>query len=388
MSKNDFYQLLNVSKTASKDEIKKAYRKNAMKYHPDRNPNDKVAEDKFRSMTEAYEVLSDDQKRAAYDQYGHAAFDPNAAGGFSGFHQGGGDFNANSIFEEMLRGFSGFGGRGGHSGFNSAPQKLRGSDIRYDLQITLEQAFEGIVEQIKFVTNDICDTCDGSGGSKSSKTVNCQTCNGHGAVHFQQGIFTMERTCQTCDGLGKTISDPCTVCHGQGRLRKQKNLEVKIPAGVDNGTRIRVTGEGEAGLRGGGKGDLYVYLTVKPHKFFKRVEKDLFCSVPISMVTAAIGGNVDLPAIDTKAVSLIIPEGTQSGAQLRLRHKGMSVIKSAYRGDMIVEIKVETPVHLNQKQKDLLLQFKELEKGNRNSPQSSGFFSKVKNFFDDIKGVS
>lgn len=391
MSKKDFYQLLNVSKTASKDEIKKAYRKNAMKYHPDRNPNDKEAEAQFRSMTEAYEVLSDEQKRAAYDRYGHAAFDQNASmgGGFGGFHQSGGDFNANSIFEEMLRGFGGFGGGGGgHSGFNSAPEKLRGSDIRYDLEVTLEQAFEGISEKIKFVTNDVCDTCNGSGGSKNSKTIKCKTCNGHGAVHFQQGIFTMERTCQTCEGLGKTISDPCVPCHGQGRSRKQKNLEIKIPAGVDNGTRIRMTGEGEAGLRGGGKGDLYVYITVKPHKFFRRSEKDLYCSVPISMVTAAIGGSVDLPAIDGKAVALTIPEGTQSGTQLRLRHKGMSAIKSAYRGDLIVEVKVETPVHLNQKQKDLLTQFKELEKGNSNSPQSSGFFTKVKNFFDDIKGTS
>ncbi|MDP2193377.1 MAG: molecular chaperone DnaJ, partial [Alphaproteobacteria bacterium] len=304
------------------------------------------------------------------------------AGGFGGFHQAG-NFDAHSIFEEMLRGFGGFGGAQG--GFHGSREQS-GSDVRYDLNLTLEQAYTGCTEHIKYAVNDTCKSCDGSGGAEGSKAVTCSTCKGLGAVHFQQGIFTMERTCHTCDGSGKTISNPCQPCRGQGRVRQNKTLEVNIPAGVDNGTRIRMSHEGEAGVRGGPKGDLYIYISIKNHKFFKRSESNLYCSVPVSMVTAALGGQVQLPTIEGTSVELKIPEGTQSGAQLRLRGKGMSTLKSAHKGDLIVEIKVETPIHLSAKQKELLTAFKDAENGNSNSPQTKGFFDKVKDFFDELKG--
>lgn len=376
MSKKDYYELLGVSRQATKDDIKKAYRKLAMKYHPDKNPGDKVAEDKFKDISEAYEILSDDQKKNVYDQYGHSAFDSGGMGG--GFHSQ--DFNPHSIFEEVLRGFGGF---GGFSQQRQAQQDTRGSDIRYDTEITLENAYSGVKQKIQFVTQDVCVPCKGTGGAADSKTVKCQTCQGHGAVHFQQGIFSMERTCHICDGVGKVISNPCKTCHGQGRTKKQKNLEIDIPQGVDNGTRMRLTGEGEAGVRGGHKGDLYVFITVKPHKFFKRSEKNLHCKVPITMVDAALGGQIEIPSIEGKMVGLNVPEGTQSGTQLRLRGKGMPGIRGGTHGDMIVEVSVETPVHLSAKQKEILRTFQGEAK--TNSPQSNSFFSKVKNFFDDMK---
>ena len=307
MSQKDFYQLLGVTKSASKDEIKKAYRKSALKYHPDKNPGNKDAEQKFREITEAYEVLSDEQKRAAYDQYGHAAFQQGGMGGSQGFHAEG--FDINSIFEEMMNGFGG--GRGSRGSQQDMSSQMRGADIRYDLSITLEKAFTGCKEKIKFVTQGSCDSCKGSGGEKGSKPVECQTCHGRGAVRFQQGFFTMERTCHMCDGLGKTISNPCKSCHGQGRLRKQKNLEVTVPSGVDDGTRIRVSNEGEAGIRGGQNGDLYLFISVKPHKFFKRSQSNLHCSVPISMVHASLGGKIEIPSIEGSSLEVKIPEGTQ-----------------------------------------------------------------------------
>jgi molecular chaperone DnaJ len=380
MSKKDFYELLGIGKSASQEEIKKAYRKAALKYHPDKNPNNKDAEEKFREVTEAYEVLSDPEKRSSYDQFGHAAFSQGMSGGHGGFHSEG--FDVNSIFEEMMRGF-GVGGRQAHRQHQEAEQ-LRGSDIRYDIEISLEKAYKGSKENIKFVTNDTCDSCKGSGSADGAKPVTCQTCHGHGAVRFQQGFFTMEKTCHTCDGLGKTISTPCRSCHGQGRLRKQKNLEVTIPAGVDHGTRIRVSQEGEAGLRGGKNGDLYLFISLKPHKFFKRQGQDLHCKATISMVTAALSGQVDLPSIDGKDIKLDIPEGTQNGSNIKMKGHGMPPLKGGSRGALIVEIFVETPVHLNQKQKELLNEFKTQEKGQSNSPQSSGFFSRVKSFFEDF----
>lgn len=380
MSQKDFYEVLGVSRSASKDEIKKAYRKGAMAHHPDKNPGDKNAEQKFRDITEAYEVLSDDQKRAAYDQYGHAAFQQGGMGGSGGFHAEG--FDINSIFEEMMSGFGG--GRGSRYSRQNESAQLRGADVRYDLSITLEKAFTGCKEKIKFVTQEQCDSCHGTGGEKGSHPVTCQTCQGHGAVRFQQGFFTMERTCHTCDGLGKTISNPCSVCRGQGRVRKQKNLEVSVPAGVDDGTRIRVSNEGEAGIRGGQNGDLYLFISVKPHKFFKRSQNNLYCSVPVSMVKATLGGDVELPSVEGKTIVLKIPEGTQSGKQLRLKAKGMPALRGGYRGDLIAEIQVETPVNLSEKQRSLLEEFEGLEKGDGNSPQSTGFFKKVKSFFEEL----
>ncbi|MBP9753257.1 MAG: molecular chaperone DnaJ [Proteobacteria bacterium] len=381
MSKKDFYELLGVSKSATQDEIKKAYRKAALKYHPDKNPNDKTAEQKFREVTEAYEVLSDQNKRSSYDQFGHSAFDQNVGGGGHGY--GGGGFDVHSIFEEMMRGFGG-GRHGGSSRHHHDEETLRGSDIRYDLEISLEKAFKGAKEKIKFVTNDSCDTCKGSGGADGAKPVTCDTCKGHGVVRFQQGFFTMERTCHVCDGLGKTISTPCKTCHGQGRVRRQKNLEVSIPQGVDHGMRIRVAQEGEAGIRGGKNGDLYLYISIKNHKFFTRHQNDLHCKATISMITAALGGEIEIPSIEGKNLALIIPEGTQNGTKLRMKGQGMPLLKGHSRGDVIVEVMVETPVHLSQKQKEILQEFKEQEKGNTNSPQSSGFFSRVKSFFDDL----
>jgi molecular chaperone DnaJ len=381
MSKKDFYEVLEVSRSATQAEIKKAYRKAALKYHPDKNPGDKAAEEKFREMTAAYEVLSDEQKRAAYDQYGHAAFQQNGGGGQAGgFHAEG--FDINSIFEEMMSGFGG--GRGSRAHQQDAQAQLRGSDIRYDLSITLEKAFTGCKEHLRFVTQDKCDSCSGTGGEKGSKPVTCQTCHGRGVVRFQQGFFTMERSCHTCDGMGKTISNPCKSCQGQGRIKKQKNLEVNVPAGVDDGTRIRVAQEGEAGLRGGVNGDLYLFISLKPHKFFKRSQDNLYCTIPVSMVEATLGGSIELPSIEGKTISLKIPEGTQSGKQLRLKAKGMPSLKGVYRGDLIAEIIVETPIHLSDKQKELLQEFKKQEKGNSNSPQSTGFFDKVKSFFEDL----
>lgn len=382
MSKKDFYDVLEVSRSATQAEIKKAYRKAALKYHPDKNPGDKTAEEKFREMTSAYEVLSDEQKRAAYDQYGHAAFQQGGMGGgqSSGFHAEG--FDINSIFEEMMSGFGG--GRGSRGHQQDTQAHLRGSDIRYDLSITLEKAFTGCKEHIRFITQDKCDPCSGTGGEKGSKPVSCQTCHGRGVVRFQQGFFTMERTCHVCDGMGKTISNPCKSCQGQGRIKKQKNLEVSVPAGVDDGTRIRISQEGEAGLRGGLNGDLYLFISLKPHKFFKRSQDNLYCTIPISMVEATLGGSIELPSIEGKTIALKIPEGTQSGKQLRLKAKGMPSLKGVYRGDLIAEIIVETPIHLSDKQKELLEEFKKQEKGNSNSPQSSGFFHKVKSFFEDL----
>lgn len=379
--KKDFYELLGVNRGSSVEEIKKAYRKAALKYHPDKNPNNKEAEQKFRDIAEAYEILSDPQKKSAYDQYGHAAFNQGMSGGHGqDFGQG---FDMGSVFQEMMR--RGFGMNDRH-GFDKDESTInqRGSDIQYNIEISLEKAFKGAKEQIRFVTNLPCDLCKGSGSANGDKPVTCQTCQGHGAVRFQHGFFTMERTCEKCDGLGQTISSPCRSCHGQGRLRKQKNLEVDIPAGIDHGMRIRVPQEGEAGLRGGKNGDLYLVVGLKTHKFFKRQGQDLHCKATISMITAALSGDIDLPSIDGKNITLNIPEGTQNGTALRVKNQGMPPLKGGTRGDLIVEITVETPIHLTSKQKELLTDFKMQEKGNSNSPQSSGFFSRVKSFFEDF----
>lgn len=367
MSKKDFYEILGTQKNASAADLKAAYRKLAMQYHPDKNQGNAEAEAKFKEINEAYDVLKDEQKRAAYDQYGHQAFE----GGMGGAGAGGFDFSGNfaDIFEDL------FGGGGRRRGGGQA-QGQRGADLRYNLEITLEEAFAGKQQNISLTTAAACDTCNGSGAKPGTQPITCSTCGGAGKVRVQQGFFTIERTCATCHGQGKMIKDPCKTCAGSGRVRKEKKLNVNIPAGVDDGTRIRLSGEGEAGSRGGGNGDLYVFISVRPHKFFKRDGADLHAEVPIKMTTAALGGYVEVPTLGGGRVKVTIPEGTQSGHQFRLRGKGMPVLKQSYQGDMFIHIHVETPVKMNKQQKELLKQFDEQGKGT--SPESEGFFSKIK----------
>ncbi len=385
MAKKDYYDILGVSKGADKDEMKKAYRKKAMQYHPDRNPDDKEAEKKFKELNEAYDVLKDDQKRAAYNQFGHAAFEGGMGGGagrggFSGGFDAGG---FTDIFEEMFGDFMGGGAaRGGGRARSGA---MRGNDVRANLEITLEQAYKGTKAKIRVPTMESCDRCEGSGAEPGTQPETCQHCNGSGKVRVQQGFFTIERTCPNCSGAGRSIKDPCRNCSGAGRIRKEKKLEVQVPSGVEDGTRIRLAGEGEAGTRGGPAGDLYVFVSVKPHRFFKRDGANLYCRVPVSMVDAALGGSVEVPIIDGSKNKVSIPAGTQAGTQLRLRNKGMSVLRSQSRGDMYIEIAVETPINLSKKQKDLLNEFAGQGKSRNNSPESQGFFSKVKDLWDDLK---
>lgn len=389
MAKRDYYEVLGVQKNASADEMKKAYRKKAMEYHPDKNPGNKEAEAKFKELNEAYEVLKDDQKRGAYDRFGHAAFEggrgPGGPGGMGG---GGFDPGAFSdIFEEMFGDFMG-GGRGGMGGGRGgAAGAQRGSDLRYTLEVTLEQAFKGTKATLNLPVLAECELCHGSGAEAGSTVETCGTCNGRGVVRTQSGFFTVERPCPSCAGAGKITKNPCKSCGGQGRKRKERKLEVNIPAGVDDGTRIRLAGEGEAGLRGGPAGDLYVDIGLKPHRLFRREDAHLFCRVPVSMVTASLGGSVEVPTIDGKRVNMNIPAGTQSGAQMRLGGKGMSILRSSSRGDMYVEIAVETPVNLSKRQKELLQEFngQGTKDGKNNSPESANFFTRVKDFWSDLK---
>jgi len=379
MSKRDFYEVLGVAKGASPDECKKAYRKLAMQHHPDRNPDDPDAAQKFRELNEAYDVLKDEQKRAAYDRYGHAAFEQNG-GGRGGF--GGGDSPFASgfadIFDEMFGEFMG-GRRGGGGG-----GATRGADLRYNMELSLEEAFAGKAAEIKIPTSVPCEACNGSGGANGSAPVECGTCRGAGKVRATQGFFTIERTCPTCQGSGRVIKDPCKVCSGSGRTRKEKTLSVNVPAGVEDGTRIRLGSEGEAGMRGAPNGDLYIFLSIAPHRIFQREGANIHCRVPIPMVTATLGGTIEVPVIDGSRAKINIPAGTQSGNQFRLRSKGMSVLRSPARGDMFVEAVVETPVNLTKRQEELLREF-ETAGGKETSPQSSGFFAKVKELWDDLK---
>ena len=376
MAKQDFYELLGVARNAGGEDIKKAFRKLAMQYHPDRNPGDKAAEQKFKELNEAYDVLKDDQKRAAYDRFGHAAFENGGARG-----GGPGDFGFASgfadIFDEM---FGEFMGRG--RGQQSA---ARGNDLRYNMEVTLEEAFKGKQATVRVPTLVACESCSGTGAETGSKPVNCPTCHGHGRVRAQQGFFTIERTCPTCHGAGRVIENPCRVCSGQGRVRREKNLSVNIPAGVEDGTRIRLAGEGEAGMRSGAPGDLYIFLAVKPHRFFQRDGANIHCRVPIAMPTAALGGSVEVPAIDGSRAKLTIPAGTQTGKQLRLKGKGMTVLRSPARGDMYVEIVVETPVNLSKRQQELLREFEGSGESRRTSPETEGFFARVREFFGDTR---
>ncbi len=375
MAKQDFYELLGVSRDANADVVKKAFRKLAMTCHPDRHPGDKAAEQKFKDINEAYDVLKDEQKRAAYDRYGHAAFENGGRG------PGGADFGFATgfadIFDEMFGEFT-----GQRRGQQSA---TRGNDLRYNLEITLEDAFKGQQATVRVPTLVACESCSGSGAETGSKPINCPTCQGHGRVRAQQGFFTIERTCPTCHGAGRVIENPCRVCSGQGRVRREKTLAVAIPAGVEDGTRIRLAGEGEAGMRGGAPGDLYIFLAVKPHRFFQRDGTDIHCRVPISMPTAALGGSLEVPAIDGTRAKLTVPAGSQSGRQFRLRGKGMSVLRSPARGDMYIEVVVETPVNLSKRQQELLREFEEAGGGKNTSPETEGFFARVKEFFGDLR---
>lgn len=386
MSKKDYYDLLGASKSASADDIKKAYRKLAMKYHPDRNQGNKDAESKFKEINEAYEVLKDDQKRAAYDRYGHNAFDqngggaPRGGGGFSS-HQAEGFDDLSSMFGGIFNEF--MGGAGGGQRRPDSNEINRGSDLRYNFTTSLEEAFSGGKHQIKFRTQVGCGTCKGS-GSKSGKVSKCGSCNGAGRVRMQQGFFMIERACGNCNGTGEAISDPCSKCHGQGVTNDQRVLNINIPAGVEEGTKIRLVGEGEAGKRGAKSGDLYVAISIRPHKLFTRDRETLYCSTPIKMTTAALGGTVEIPTLEGNKAKLAIPEGTQSGTQFRLKGKGMPIMKSGRVGDMIVTIKVETPVNLNKKQKDLLKEF-DSECGDNCSPETQSYFAKAKKFFEDLK---
>jgi molecular chaperone DnaJ len=382
MSKRDFYDVLGVSKNASAEELKKAYRAKAKELHPDRNPGDKEAETKFKELNEAYDVLKDEQSRAAYDQFGHAAFEGGGPRGPGGFGQGfSGDFSASmsDIFDDLFGEF--MGGRRGRRGDGG---RARGQDLRYNMDISLEEAFEGKKAQIRVPSSVSCDTCHGSGAEPGSKPVTCPTCQGAGKVRATQGFFTVERTCPTCHGRGQTIEKPCHVCHGAGRVERERTLSVNIPAGVEDGTRIRLAGEGEAGLRSGPSGDLYIFLSVRPHPLFQRDGADLFCRVPISMTTAALGGEIEVPTLNGKRVKLKIPEGSQTGRQFRLKDKGMPVINSREVGDLYIQITVETPVHLSKKQKELLRDFEKASNGETN-PESSGFFAKVKEFWDGFQ---
>lgn len=378
MSKRDYYEVLGCDKGADAAALKSAYRKLAMKYHPDKNPGDKEAEAKFKEIGEAYEVLKDADKRAAYDRFGHEAFEQGGMGGGFGGGGGQGFGGFTDIFEEMFGDFMGGGRAGGRQ------QTNRGADQRFNLEISLEDAFHGRNIDIKVPTSVSCDACDGSGGEEGAKPVACGTCNGMGKVRASQGFFTIERTCPTCQGQGSRIDKPCGKCSGSGRMHKEKTLSVNIPKGVDEGTRIRLSGEGEAGLRGAPPGDLYIFLSIARHRIFQREESNIFCRVPISMADAALGGEIEVPTIDGGRAKVKIPEGTQTGQQFRLRGKGMSVLRQDRRGDMYIETAVETPQNLTKRQRELLKEFRDAGGGKPTNPETDGFFSKVKEFWDDL----
>jgi len=372
----DLYEILGVARDASDADLKKAFRSLAMKYHPDHNPGNDEAEQKFKEINLAHEILKDDEKRAAYDRYGHAAFENSGSGG----RAGGSDFGSGfaDIFDEMFGEFMGSGRRG--RGANH-----RGSDLRYNLEISLEDAFGGRSTEIRVPTAVSCDSCDGSGAEGGAQPNSCPTCHGAGKVRSQQGFFTVERTCPGCRGAGQVIDKACPGCNGTGRTQKEKALSVKIPPGVEDGTRIRLSGEGEAGLNGAPGGDLYIFLSVSQHHLFQREQSDIFCKVPMSMTAAALGGVVEVPTIDGGKAKVNVPSGTQTGQQFRLRGKGMSVLNARQRGDMYVESRIETPVNLSRKQRELLQEFEKAGAGRSFSPESEGFFTKVKEFWEDLK---
>jgi molecular chaperone DnaJ len=383
MAKRDFYEILGVAKGADEKALKSAYRNQAKKFHPDANPGDKTMESKFKEINEAYDVLKDPQKKAAYDRFGHQAFENNGAGARSGGPGFGSDFSSSmsDIFEDL---FGDVTGRGGNRQRRGGTGAARGSDLRYNLEVNFTDAFRGKAASVRVPSSVSCDTCKGSGAKPGTQPKTCGTCNGAGAVRSQSGFFTVERACPTCAGRGQVIADPCMGCGGQGRVTKERTLSVNIPAGVEDGTRIRLTSEGEAGTRGGPSGDLYIFISVRPHEFFQREGADLFCKVPISMATASLGGEIEVPTIDGKKARVTIPEGAQSGKQFRLKAKGMPVLRSAQFGDMYIQVSVETPVNLTRRQRELLREFD--KDSQANSPESEGFFSKAKAFWDGFGG--
>jgi len=375
MAKQDYYVTLGVSRDVGQDELKKVYRKLAMKYHPDKNPDNAEAETRFKELSEAYAVLSDEQKRSAYDQFGHAAFE-----GGGGPSPGDFDFRSSfaDVFDDLFGDFMGGGRRGGRGG------PARGADLRYNMEIDLEDAFSGKQAKVQAATSVGCDDCSGSGAKEGTKPTICGACGGVGKVRAQQGFFTIERTCPTCQGSGTVIADPCASCRGSGRVQKEKTLAVNIPTGVEDGTRIRLAGEGEAGARGAPAGDLYIFISVRPHRLFQRDALNLYCEVPIPMMEATLGGSLEVPTLGGGRARVTIPAGTQGGHQFRLRGKGMPALRGNSKGDMYIQVAVETPVHLNKKQKELLKQFDSL--GTKStSPQSDNFFSKVKDLWEDLK---
>jgi molecular chaperone DnaJ len=390
MAKRDFYEVLGVAKGADEKALKTAYRNLAKKLHPDSNTGDKALEAKFKELNEAYDVLKDPQKKAAYDRFGHQAFENGGgqrAGGGPGF---GPEFNSSmsDIFEDLFGDFMG-GQRGGTAGQRGRAGArgngaTRGSDLRYNLEINLTEAYSGKSATVRVPTSISCDTCKGSGAKPGTQPKTCGTCGGAGAVRSQSGFFTVERACPTCAGRGQVIADPCNSCGGQGRVNKERNLNVAIPAGVEDGTRIRMTGEGEAGLRGGPAGDLYIFISMRAHEFFQRDGADLYCKVPISMSTAALGGEIEVPTIDGKKARVTIPDGAQNGKQFRLKAKGMPVLRSAQHGDMYIQVSVETPVNLSRRQRELMQEFD--KEARNNSPESEGFFAKAKAFWDGFGG--
>ncbi len=373
--KADYYETLGVARSADEKELKSAFRKLAMQFHPDKNPGDADAEHRFKEIGEAYETLKDPQKRAAYDRFGHAAFENGGMNGGGGGFGGSGGFA--DIFEDIFGEMMG-GGRQRRSG-----GRERGADLRYNMEITLEEAYTGKTAQIRVPTSITCDECSGSGAKIGTSPVTCTTCSGSGRVRAAQGFFSIERTCPTCHGRGQIIKDPCSKCSGQGRITEERALSVNIPAGIEDGTRIRLTGEGEAGLRGGPSGDLYIFLSLKPHEFFQRDGADLYCKVPISMTTAALGGQFEVATLDGTQTRVKIPDGTQNAKQFRLKGKGMPVLRQPAMGDLYIQIAIETPQNLNKRQRELLEEFERMSSQD-NSPQSSGFFARMKDFFEGL----
>jgi molecular chaperone DnaJ len=374
MAKRDYYDVLGVSKGASDRELKAAFRRLAKACHPDSCNGDATAERRFKELNEAYEALKDPQRRAAYDRFGHAAFDAGLGGGHPGF---GADFSASmsAMFDDLFGEFM------GQRRPRQRSARERGADLRYNMEITLAEAFEGKTAQIRVPTSVTCEPCNGSGAKAGTAPSTCRTCGGIGKVRAAQGFFTIERTCPSCQGRGEVIDNPCHTCTGTGRVTRERTLSVTIPDGVEDGTRIRLAGEGEAGLRGGPAGDLYIFLSIKPHEFFQRDGADLFCRVPIAMTTAALGGEVEVPTIDGGKTRVKVPEGTESGKQFRLKSKGMPVLRSKQKGDLYIQVEVETPKNLSRKQRDLLKEF-EKASNEATNPESSGFFARVREFFE------
>ena len=379
MPKRDYYDILGLSRGASEQDIKSAFRRLAKDCHPDRNAGDKGAETRFKELNEAYEALRDPQKRAAYDQFGHAAFDGHGGRGAHGF---GPDFasSMSDIFDDLFGEFM-----GGRRGRGQRSGRERGADLRYNMEITLPEAFAGKTAQIRVPTSVTCEACSGSGAKSGTQPSTCPTCSGAGKVRASQGFFTIERTCPSCQGRGEIINDPCGSCSGSGRVMRERTLSVNIPAGVEDGTRIRLAGEGEAGMRGGPAGDLYIFLSIKPHEFFQRDGADIFCRVPISMTTAALSGHIDVPTVDGGKTRVKVPEGTETGKQFRLKGKGMPVLRSKVTGDMYIQVEVETPKNLTARQRELLESF-ERESHGDTSPHSAGFFTRMKEFFEGKPG--